>query len=72
MLPRDYYSDLKYCAHCDKYVPYLMSLEHSYCAACGQRVRLFSKDDWVSFNETLTRQKPRGGRPRKRRGKESA
>lgn len=72
MEPRDYYSDLKYCDHCDKYVPYLMSVDHSYCAECGQRVRLFSKEDWSTFNEALKNQKSRGGRPRKRRGKESA
>jgi hypothetical protein len=72
MEPRDYYSDLKYCAHCEKYVPYLMSLDHSYCAQCGENVRLFSKQDWESFNENLSRQKPRRGRPRKQRGKESA
>lgn len=72
MEPRDYYSDLKYCDHCDKYVSYLMSVDHSYCAECGQRVRLFSQEDWSSFNDALKNQKGRGGRPRKRRGKESA
>jgi hypothetical protein len=68
----DYYSDHKYCTHCQKYVSYLMSTDHSYCIECGQRVRLFSTEDWVEFNEALTRQKPKGGRPRKERGKESA
>lgn len=69
---RDYYSDHKYCQNCQKYVSYLMSMEHSYCIECGERVRLFSERDWVEFNDTLTRQKPKGGRPRKQRGKESA
>jgi hypothetical protein len=68
----NYYNDHKYCQHCQKYVSYLMSMEHSYCIECGERVKLFSKEDWVNFNETMTRQKPKGGRPRKQRGKESA
>lgn len=68
----DYYNDRKYCSHCKKYVTYLMSLDHSYCTDCGHRVRLFSEDDWESFHNTLQRQKPKGGRPRKQRGKESA
>jgi putative FmdB family regulatory protein len=33
----DYYSDLKYCSKCDKYVTYLMGVEHSYCTECGNR-----------------------------------
>jgi hypothetical protein len=70
-LNRDYYSDQKYCSHCQKYVSYLMSLDRSYCIECGERVRLFSGEDWSEFNETITRQKPKGGRPRKS-GKESA
>ena len=69
----DYYSDLKYCSKCGKYVPYLMGVEHSYCTECGSRVRLFSQRDWADFNENLTRQKPKGGRPRKeQRGRETA
>lgn len=72
MEPRDYYTDLKYCSKCRKYVSYLMGMEHSYCTACGNRVRLFSENDWVAFNDSLIRQKPKGGRPRKQRGKESA
>jgi hypothetical protein len=68
----NYYSDLKYCAKCAEYVPYLMGMEHSFCTACGSRVRLFSENDWTAFNDNLVRQKPKGGRPRKQRGKESA
>ena len=68
----DYYNDRKYCAHCQRYVSYLMSLDHYYCTECGERVRLFSQNDWASFHDTLERQKPKGGRPRKQRGKESA
>ena len=68
----DYYNDRKYCEQCQRYVSYLMSLDHSYCTECGERVRLFSQNDWETFHDTLQRQKPKGGRPRKQRGKESA
>ena len=69
----DYYTDLKFCPACNKYVSYLMGLEHSYCVECGGRVRLFSESDWALFNDNLTKQKPKGGRPRKNdRGRESA
>ena len=58
----DYYTDLKFCAKCGKYVPYLMGVEHSYCTECGGRVRLFSQSDWVEFRgattPTLPRSKP--------------
>ncbi len=67
----NYYSDHKYCTHCQKYVSYLMSTDHSYCTECGERVKLFSKEDWEQFHEGLSRQRPKGGRPRKR-GRESA
>lgn len=73
MEPSDFYSDLKYCAKCDKYVTYLMGVEHSYCTECGDRVRLFSQRDWTAFSENLTKARPKGGRPRKeQRGRESA
>lgn len=64
----DYYSDHKYCTSCQRYVSYLMSTDHSYCIECGQRVKLFSQQDWVEFHESLERQKPKGGRPRGQRG----
>jgi hypothetical protein len=73
MEPSDFYSDLKHCPKCDKYVTYLMGVEHSYCTQCGGRVRLFSQTDWTSFSENLSRNRPKGGRPRKeQRGRESA
>jgi len=68
----DYYSDRKFCSHCNDYVSYLMSIDHSYCVGCGNEVRLFSKDDWTAFNESIQARRPKGGRPRKNRGKESA
>ncbi|MCP3916407.1 MAG: hypothetical protein GY711_12690 [bacterium] len=61
----DYYSDHKYCPTCDKYVSYLMSIEQSFCTQCGSEVRLFSKDDWQEFNESMAAKRPKGGRPRK-------
>ena len=60
----DFYSDRKYCPKCDAYVHYLMSVERSYCVDCGERVRLFSKEDWENFNENLSKQKGRGRRRR--------
>jgi molybdenum cofactor biosynthesis enzyme MoaA len=63
----DYYGDRKYCHECGQYVHYLMSIEHSYCAHCGNRVRLFSDADWEQFHGQLAEQRPKGGRPRKNR-----
>jgi predicted transcriptional regulator len=64
--PSDFYSDLKWCDACQDYRRYLMSMEHSYCIDCGCKVRLFSSQDWASFNETIKERKPKGGRPRKK------
>ncbi|HIG11031.1 MAG: hypothetical protein ABGY71_05450 [bacterium] len=71
---RSFYSDHKFCADCNKYVSYLMSLDNSYCVECGGAVRLFSKADWESFQTELNERRAKGGRPGKRnqRGKESA
>ena len=68
----NFYSDRKYCQHCQSYVSYLQSLEQAYCVECGRPVRLFSEQDWESFHESLKERRPKGGRPRKKRGKESA
>lgn len=68
----DYYADRKFCPTCNDYVHYLMSVEHSYCVHCGERVRLFSKEDWETFNENLARHKGRGGRKRRAADSESA
>jgi hypothetical protein len=72
MDPLDYYSDQKYCPTCDEYVSYLMSVEHSYCTQCGCEVRLFSKDDWEEFNNSIVAKRPKGGRPRKGPERDSA
>ena len=66
MEPIDYYNDQKYCPSCEDYVPYLMSVEHSYCTCCGGEVRLFSKTDWENFQNGLSAKRPKGGRPRKK------
>ncbi len=68
----DFYNDRKYCPTCFGYVSYLQSMEQSYCVQCGSIVRLFSEEDWTSFHESLKERRPKGGRPRKNRGKESA
>ena len=49
MYPSDFYNDHKYCEHCQDYVPYLQSLEKSFCSCCGAEVSLFSGEDWQSF-----------------------
>ena len=70
----DYYSDKKFCDNCNTYVNYLMGLDTSWCVSCGERVKLYSPDDWDHFREHLEARKSRGGRRRtqKRKGKESA
>jgi hypothetical protein len=73
MEPTDFYSDRKYCQGCATYVPYLQSLDRSYCAVCGCQVQLFSQADWTAFNESLKDKKPKGGRrPRIAEDRESA
>jgi DNA-directed RNA polymerase subunit RPC12/RpoP len=57
----DYYTDLKFCAKCGKYVPYLMGVEHSYCTECGGRVRLFSQQDGTRSRRTSRASARRAG-----------
>ncbi|MCA8943351.1 MAG: hypothetical protein KDB80_12380 [Planctomycetes bacterium] len=54
---RDFYNELKWCADCNDYVRYMMSVNHSYCTACGNRVRLFSKEDSKRFSEQVQKRK---------------
>jgi hypothetical protein len=56
----DFYSDKKWCASCADYVPYLMSIEHSFCVECGAEVRLFSKEDWRTFSDDMASRKIKG------------
>lgn len=65
MYPSDFYNDRKYCEHCCEYVSYLQSMEQSYCVQCGEAVRLFSSEDWETFNASLKERRPKGGRPKK-------
>lgn len=64
----DFYNERKYCDHCDKYVSYLMSTDCSFCVECGNKVHLFSKNDWEEFNTNLKERRPKGGRSRKAKG----
>ena len=57
----DFYSEKKYCRHCDRYVRYLVSLNRSYCVVCGEGVNLFSKEDWKKFR----RNPPTAATPKK-------
>jgi hypothetical protein len=50
-----YYEDLRYCAQCAEYVPYLIALEPAFCARCDQPVRLFSEDDRREFVRSLAK-----------------
>ena len=68
----DFYGDRKYCDQCQRYVSYLMSVDRSFCVECGAKVHLFSQKDWQIFNSSLQERRPKGGRPRKNKDKESA
>jgi len=54
---RDYYQEKKWCDTCNAYVRYLMSVNHSYCVACGTQVRLFSAGDCEQFASDLEKRK---------------
>jgi len=70
MASSSFYDDRKFCHDCDDYVPYLMSMDSSYCVQCGAQVRLFSKEDWGEFSAKLRPKAKKGGRPKK--GRETA
>lgn len=59
---KNFYSDRKWCPCCSSYVSYLMSLDTSFCIECGGEVRLFSKEDWLVFSETMQARRQKGGR----------
>ena len=52
-----FYAEQKWCDHCNGYVRFLMSINHSYCIECGGRVRLFNRDDGRNFHDTVQRHK---------------
>lgn len=58
---RDFYREQKWCGKCQDYVPYMMSVNHSYCVHCGERVRLFSKEESKNFSDDVQKKKWRVG-----------
>ena len=59
-MTRDFDQDKKWCDECNDYQRYMMSVDHSFCAECGSKVRLFSKKDAEAFGEELTKRRWRG------------
>ena len=53
MSERNFDNETKWCDKCNRYQRYLMSVNHSFCIECGEKVRLFSKDDSKQFGEEL-------------------
>jgi len=53
----EFYNEQKWCDDCQRYVRFLMSVNHSYCIDCGGRVRLFSGDDKQTFQDHVQRHK---------------
>lgn len=53
----EFYDEQKWCEHCREYVKFLMSVNHSYCVHCGNRVRLFSRNDSAQFQDHVQRHK---------------
>jgi hypothetical protein len=54
---RDFYCEVKWCAKCNAYVHYMMSVNHSYCVQCGSPVRLFNKEDSDRFSADVQKRK---------------
>ena len=54
---RDFYHEKKWCAVCDDYVRYLMSVNRSYCIQCSSPVKMFSSKDTERFNENVEKRK---------------
>ena len=54
---RDFYGETKWCENCKSYVPFMMSVNHSYCVNCGGRVRLFNKQDSERFTDEVQKRK---------------
>lgn len=52
---QDFYNERKWCEHCKDYVRFMMSMDHSFCVQCGNKVRMFSQDDARRFTETVQR-----------------
>ena len=52
---QDFYAECKWCDHCKDYVRFLMSVDHSFCVQCSNKVRMFSSEDAQQFSETVQR-----------------
>jgi len=53
----EFYNEKKFCEACKTYVRFLMSVNHSFCVQCGNKVRMFNRDDAQTFVETVQRHK---------------
>ena len=53
----DFYQEKKWCATCNDYVRYLMSVNQSFCIHCGHAVKLFNKEDLARFKVDLEKRK---------------
>lgn len=49
----DFQNEQKWCEHCQGYVRYLMSINHSFCVECGHKVSLFAPKDREQFSEDV-------------------
>ena len=67
----NFYDDRKFCTDCNDYVPYLASIDRSYCIQCGAEVRLFSTEDWERFQNGLGN-RPMAERKAKTQGRAGA
>ena len=53
----DFYNEKKWCSQCNAYVRYMMSVDHSFCAQCGGKVRLFNETDSERFSTDMEKKK---------------
>ncbi|MCU0866905.1 MAG: hypothetical protein MUC36_24230 [Planctomycetes bacterium] len=53
----EFYNEQKWCERCQHQVRFLMSVNHSYCVECGNRVRLFRREDKERLQQQIQRHK---------------
>lgn len=53
----EFYREAKWCERCERYVRFLMSVNHSYCIDCGGRVRLMNPADSRRLGDAAQRHK---------------
>jgi hypothetical protein len=68
----DYYTDERYCPHCNRHVQYLLALEASYCVRCGGAVRLWSAEEQARFQRSAATPDERRGHMRRAGGRQVA